>query len=186
MEKLSCNLDNTNWENIRVGARKYIAIMQMVKNTNVRTDESFRRAFNGFYRIRQRSKEFYDFLYEYLERNKEINTSFKQTLYSFYEKFQRLEPSFSSKIVATINPNFPVWDSEVLARFGKRTLGHNLNKDIRLKEMVKIYSEISDWYAEFLETDQAKAMIGLFDQKIGKLEITDIKKIDLILWQTRS
>ena len=160
--------------------------MQLVKTSNVYTNEEFQRIFNGFYRIRQRSKEFYTALYEYLEHNKNTEISFEQTLAFFHQKFQRFEPSFSSKIVATINPNFPVWDSEVLARLNLKTPNLNLATEVRFKRMVKIYDDIVSWYSDFLNTDQAKNMIKTFDEKIGTLNITDIKKVDLILWQTRS
>lgn len=158
--------------------------MELVKISNVQTDKEFQRIFNGFYRVRQRKKEFYEALYDYLEYNKNKETSFKQTLDYFYQKFQRFEPAFSSKIVATINPNFPVWDSVVLARLNLR-IPNNRDKKIRFEKMVKIYNDIIIWYFKFLNTEQAKNMIKIFDEKIEMKNITDIKKIDLISWQTR-
>jgi len=181
---LKINLENTDWGKIKKGVQSYVRIMHLVKNSNVQTNKEFQKKFNGFYVIRQRSKEFYKAFYEYLEHNKYKNISFEQTLNFFQHKFQRFEPSFSSKIVATINPNFPIWDSEVLKRLNiKRPF--NLAKEVKFKRMVKIYDDIMSWYSEFLKTEQAKNMIKTFDEKIGKTNITDTKKIDLILWQTR-
>ena len=160
--------------------------MQLVKTINVQTNKKFQKIFNGFYKIRQRSKEFYVALYDYLEYNKNKKISFKQTLKFFLKKFNRFEPSFSSKIVATISPNFPVWDSEVLAKLQLTAPASNLNGEIRFKQMIKVYNDIINWYSEFLNTEQAKNMIKIFDEKIGTLNIANIKKIDLIFWQTRS
>jgi len=180
------DLKNTNWENIKKGAYKYLLIMQSVENLNVQTDKDFQKLFNGFYRIRQRSKEFYESLYYYLEQNKSKDTSFEQTLAFFFEKLKRLEPSFSSKIVATINPNLPVWDSEVLKRLNIKISSYSQDKETRFKQLVKIYDDIVNWYSEFMNTEQAKNMINTFNEKVGNLNISNIKKIDLVLWQTRS
>lgn len=105
---MTYDLNNTNWKNIKNRVKKYLLIMQLVKTINVQTNKKFQKIFNGFYKIRQRSKEFYVALYDYLEYNKNKKISFKQTLKFFLKKFNRFEPSFSSKIVATISPNFPV------------------------------------------------------------------------------
>ncbi len=185
MKMLDCDLNNTNWVKIKIGLSKYQQIMCLVKRTNVLTDKEFQRLFNGFYRIRQRPKEFYEALYGYLEKNKNEIITFEQALLFFYKKLQRLEPSFSSKIVATIRPDYPVWDSEVLTRLGLKTPGYNLDKKTRLGKMVETYEIIVNWYSDFLNTEQASMMIKAFDEGIGISDITDIKKIDLILWQTR-
>ena len=159
--------------------------MRMLKSSNVEENEDFQRLFNGFYRVRQRPKEFYNALYYYLENNKLKEASFKQTIEFFFQEFHRLEPSFSSKIVATINPDLPVWDSIVLKRLNMKAPGYNLEKETRLKYMIVMYDEIINWYSKILQTDEAKKVIYAFEQHIGPKEITDVKKIDLILWQTR-
>jgi len=176
---------DTNWEKVGTGLQKYLSIMKLVKNTNIRTNAEFQKRFNGFYRIRQRPRLFYDLLYEYLEANKNRTVSFEQTLNFFYQKLGRFEPSFSSKIVATINPNYPVWDSAVLRNLNLKIPGYNLDKKIRFTKIVKTYDNIMGWYSDFLKTKQAQDMIWLFDNNMGDTNITDIKKIDLILWQTR-
>lgn len=196
-----CDLNNTNWENIENGVQKYLLVMQLVKTSNVQTNKEFQKIFNGFYKIR-RSIEFREALYDYLEHNKNKEISFEQTLDFFRQKFQRFEPSFSSKIVATIDSNLPIWDSKVIINLKLKKPNNSwdlvslknlnlknpdkLDGEIRLEEMVKIYAYIVEWYSEFLKTEQAKNMIKTFDGKIGILNITDIRKIDLILWQTRS
>lgn len=160
--------------------------MQLVKKSDLTKNEEFKKSFNGFYRIRQRKREFYDALYWFLENHKNGNPSFKDALTYFYQKFERIEPSFSSKIVATINPNLPIWDSEVLKRLNIQKPNAYLNKERRIEETLKIYQKIVDWYSIFLNTKEGKNMIKLFDDKIGPTNITPLKKIDLILWQTRT
>ncbi|MFA7253507.1 MAG: hypothetical protein WC107_03050 [Patescibacteria group bacterium] len=180
------DLNNTNWKNIESGLSKYLHIMHLFMDTNVQTNSEFQRLFNGFYKIRQRPKEFYQALYDYLEQNKNKKASFAQTLSFFYEKLNRFEPSFSSKIVATINPGYPVWDSVVLKRLNLKSPVYSSNRDIRLNKMNQIYEDIINWYSIFLTTEEAEKMLITFDAKMGSVNISDIKKIDLILWQTRS
>lgn len=45
--------------------------------------------------------------------------------------------------------------------------------------------EISKWYEEFLHIQEAKEILSLFNDKYPNANITDVKKIDLILWQIR-
>lgn len=179
-----CSLKNTNWEKIKVGVEKYLWIMETVKKVNVQKNKEFQRKFNGFYRIRQRSELFYKVLYFYLEKNKNKKISFEETLDFLLKKTNHFEPSFSSKIMATVNPVFPIWDSEVLKRLELSRPNDN-NKKIKFEKIVKVYEDIINWYGVFLKTKEAKNMIKEFNKKIGLLNITDIKKIDFILWQTR-
>lgn len=160
--------------------------MRLVNASNVQTNRDFQRAFNGFYKIRQRPKSFYRALYGYLEKNKNKEISFEQALSFFYRKFNRFEPSFSSKVVATINPNLPVWDSVVIKKLKLEVPKNNLNKAVRLKKMVLVYDDLIRWYIDFLKTNEARRVIKSFDRKVNAPNITDIKKADLILWQTRS
>ena len=50
---------------------------------------------------------------------------------------------------------------------------------------VILYDNICNWYKDFL-TDEAKEMIGMFDQAFPEYSnITEIKKIDFIIWALR-
>ncbi len=123
-------------------------------------------------------------LYSYLEKNKNKKTSFEKTLEFFLEKTNHFEASFSSKVVATIDPKFPIWDSEVLRRLNI-TRPNDADEKIKFKKTIETYNDIINWYSKFLKTKEAKEMIKIFDNKIGIVDISDIKKIDFILWQTR-
>jgi hypothetical protein len=57
-----------------------------------------------------------------MERNKENPPSFEKTITYIYEELDRFEASFSSKLVATLNPAMPIWDSVVLKNFGFKSL----------------------------------------------------------------
>ena len=64
----------------------------------------------------------------------------------------------------------------------------NGEKYANIDELIEFYGEeICKWYKEFMSSEDAKKWINLFDARYpeAKSKITDVKKIDLILWQMR-
>lgn len=169
---------------VKPGLKKYKYIQDMVKVVNVSNDKQFQRTFNGFYRMRQRSRDFYKIFYCFLEENKGNLPSFEDTLVYIYSRTKRVEASFSSKLVATINPNLPIWDTVVLKNLNLTQPAYHL-KD-RIPRIISIYSEINEWYKSFLKNDESRYLIKMFDEIYPDSKITNIKKIDFILWQIRN
>ena len=166
------------------GIQQYLEIMNLFPNTNVYINRDFQRKYNRFYRVRQRKKEFYDIYYRLMEDLKGKNlVLFSGVLNYLHERLGRYEPSFSSKLVATHKPNMPIWDSSVLKNTGFKSPPYNAND--RLKKIVKVYDGIVGWHKNYLKTDEGKMIIETFDQIIKESSITDLKKIDFVLWQTR-
>lgn len=175
----------TDWEKIGVGLEKYQWIMGKFNDIDVSKNREFRKKFNHFYRIRQRESEFYDVFYQKLEDSKKECPAFGELIDYFYDQFKRMEASFSSKLIATVNPNLPVWDNEVLRNLGLKKPYNYEKVDVRLKKIKRLYEVIRNWYVDYLETDEAKNKLAMFDNHFPNSNITDTKKIDLILWQTR-
>jgi hypothetical protein len=166
------------------GLEKYLKIMSQVKLVDVSKDREFQRAFNGFYRVRQRPQTFYDTFYSFMEENKGSTPSFEKTLKYIEKELGRIEPSFSSKLVATINPDLPIWDSVVLNNLQLKRPAY-YRKD-RMEETIRLYEQIVDWYKDYLKDEEGQKMIELFDKEYPNTGITDIKKIDFVIWQLRS
>ncbi len=167
------------------GIVKYQKIQKLLHLVDVSTDKDFQKMFNGFYRIRQRSSEWYDIYYNYMEKMKnEKNVNFTDTLFYFKEHLNRYEPSFSSKLISSLDTKLPVWDSYVLGNCGIKPPSYS-DANRHLKS-VQIYQQLANWYADYLKTDEARAIIGIFDENIGsESNISDIKKVDFVLWQIR-
>jgi hypothetical protein len=168
---------------IEPGLYKYLYIMERFHKTDVSKDLEFQKRFNGFYRIRQRKPEFYNEYYNFMEEHKDNEVSFDLVLEHFYNTFERVEASFSSKLVATINPNLPVWDEFILKNLGLKKPAYGTKN--RINKTIELYNSIIKWYEDFLQTDDSRRMIQLFDERYKGVDITDTKKIDLILWQIR-
>lgn len=180
---ISCK--NTDWSKIKTWLQKYEKIMELFRSVDVSENEEFKRIFNGFYRVRRRKPDFYKALYNFLESHKNKEITFAEVLKYFYERFGRLEASFSSKVVATINPDMPIWDSEVLKRLKIKTPAYHLPPTERFHKTVEKYNQIIQWYRDSMNSTKAINMIKTFNKETGILNITPTKKIDFILWQTR-
>lgn len=175
----------TNWDEVERGLEKYQWIMKSLRKVDVSTDREFKKRFNGFYKIRQRTPDFYDAFYNKLEASKKGEPpTFAEVLDYFWQRLHRIEASFSSKLVATINPDMPVWDKEVLRNL---KLKKPLSTDkYRLNKTIELYNAIITWYANYLKNEKCRAQLFEFNNRFPNSGISDIKKIDLILWQTRS
>lgn len=170
---------------LKQGVEKYLYLRRRLYETDVSVDADFQRAFNGFFRMRQRSSEFYKDFFYYLELHKNTEVSFEDAITTFYEKFHRLEISFTSKLVALANPQKPIWDSVVTyGHFGIKAPSYGSGK--RLEKAIARYYEYCGRYADYMKTAEAKALINQFNHIYENVEITDEKKVDFMLWVDRT
>ena len=162
--------------------KKYFSIINMLRCCNVGLNLEFQRLYNGFYRLRLPASEYYKKHFDYLEKNKNNkHLAFRDVLTYMSNTTGRVEASFSSKIVATINPNMPVWDSNVLSNLLISTPQGNFQD--KIEQSVKIYDELCNYYDKFMITDNAKDIVKTFDNLFPQYNsITNIKKVDLAIW----
>ena len=166
-----------------MGLDKYQFIMSRVKETDVSKDADFQRTFNGFYIVR-RNEAWRKIYYEHFEKVKNEAPTFASILTHLYESTGNIEPSFSSKMLATIYPDKPIWDRYVVQNLNMELVG--ATKQERLENAISLYGKIEKWYSEFLQTDKANECIEAFDRVMPDYaHISSIKKIDSILWSIR-
>jgi hypothetical protein len=166
------------------GLQKYLALMDQVEKVNVSTDVAFQRAYNGFYRVQRRTASWYSTYYNLMEELKGSKPTFGNVLDRVYEVTGRYEPSFSSKLVATLCADKPVWDQHVLKNIGEKAPSYTSKN--KISEAKLRYADIENWYNKFLTSDKGVNWIEQFNKLIPEHDkLTDLKKVDLILWQTR-
>jgi hypothetical protein len=100
-------------------------------------------------------------------------------------KYGKLEASFASKLLATINPNLPVWDKHVLRNADLKDPAWCKDWETRVKKADTVYQQLIKKYADFVHGEEGKRWIQLFDERYPKTNITPVKKIDFISWQLR-
>lgn len=169
----------------RKGISQYLEIMTLFPAVDVASDRDFQRKFNAFYRIRQRPKEWYEKYFHLMQLLKGGKPSFYDVLDQLHLAMGRYEPSFSSKLVATLDPEQPVWDKYVLENTHTKVPSYTSGK--KFEQAKSAYESIQGWYRQFLLSDEGKAVIKEFEQVVPEhARITNLKKVDFVLWQTRT
>jgi hypothetical protein len=172
-------------EKARKGITQYLEIMELFPRTDVSVDKGFQRKFNRFYRIRQKPAVWYKEYYSYMEIQKNQLPDFSATLRHLHSVLNRYEPSFSSKLVATIDSNLPIWDSIVLNNMNiKPPLYTSRTK---IDEAERIYKQIQEWHETNMKSDKGQLILQTFRELVPEHnKISDLKKIDFVLWQSRA
>ena len=166
-----------------MGFNKYKLIMERVRNTDVSSDEDFQRTFNSYYRIR-RNEEWQTIYYDLFEKIKDSQPSFEQIIRTLYKNTGNIEASFSSKMLATINSDMPIWDRYVVNNLCLKVKGKT--KEEQLSCTVNLYDQMVRWYRTFLDTPNGKECIKEFDRILPEyMWMSSVKKIDFYLWSIR-
>lgn len=176
-------------DSFQKGMHRYLSIMDNLDKTNVFLDADYQRKYNGFYRMRQRSKSYYYNYFLFLQQHKHHSdqVTFEMIANHLYQTTGRFELSFSSKLLATINPKMPVWDKIVATNhFGLTFYSYTPKKyHSRLEMIIEKYDHFSFLFNAYVETNEAQTIITMFKERFPYINITNTKMIDFILWQHR-
>jgi len=165
------------------GLDQYLWLQHHVRSYDVSTNEDFQRRFNGFYRVR-RGSQWRSAYFGLLESSKAKGIEFPEALQEVNRRTGRVEASFASKLVATLDPSKPVIDKFVLAHFELRLPRCGVSNQ-GLKT-IHLYRELCDKYHAFLQGLTGGMIRKLFDERYPCSEVSELKKLDLVLWQVRA
>lgn len=171
---------------IETGLNKYQYIMKSLHETDVSSDKEYQSVFRDFYQMRRfYSDEFAQHYFHLLEQMKHTNNmTFKMAIERVKHIQNTYEISFSSKLAHTINPLLPIWDSVVTGKHFQIRAPYASAKD-REKACCQKYAEFEEKFYSYMSSMEGQALIFKFDQRFPDSGISDIKKIDFILWQDR-
>ena len=160
----------------------YIWLQRFVRLCDVSADKEFQRKFSVFYRVRRGSnwKEQY---FSLMESSKLGGIDFPAALRELNRYWKQIEASFASKLVATLDPSKPVIDKFVLRYFGIRLT--RSGTDARESRTIGLYRELCHKYCALMESPRGKQVREAFDRRYPNLEISELKKLDFVLWQLR-
>jgi len=168
---------------LKNGLGRYVWLQDHIGLCDVSTNEHFQRRFNGFYRVR-RGLLWRTAYYGLMESAKATGIDFPDALKEIYRRTGRIEASFSSKLVATVDQSKPVIDRFVLANFELRLPRWGLLE--RESETIDVYRKLCAAYGDFIEGPIGTMMRQRFEREYPNSGISELKKIDLVLWQIRS
>ena len=170
---------------LKDGLQSYRYIMERLYQTDVSADREFQSAFRNFYQM----KRFYsdEFAGHYFKLMEQLKNSRDMSFVMALERVKHIrnayEMSFSSKMAHTINPLHPIWDSVVTKKhFG---ISVPYAKKDREEACCKKYDIYEDRFYDYMASEEGMKVIHLFDEYFPELGITDVKKIDFVLWQDR-
>lgn len=172
----------------------YRKTLELTKN--IATDVEFQKNFTNYYRVRRDADWLHKF-YSFFEENKNNKTitfeeilrylsniehNVKQTTKNPTGKAKTVEASFASKMLATINPSHPIWDSQVLHYLNIEVDGALCHED-KIEECIKVYQKIERDIATFIASVDGLQCIEVFDKVFPSCKnFSDYKKIDFFLW----
>jgi hypothetical protein len=166
------------------GLDRYLWLQARRDGGDVRSDALYRKRFNAFYKV-CRNRRWQDGFFDLLEGMKRARTvSFDDVLDTLYGATGRVEASFASKLVATLDPDMPVIDSMVLRNLNLRLPAFGTEQ--RSSGVKELHRALVTSFAEFLKTENGRYLVRRFRETYPTANITETKMLDLVLWQTRS
>ena len=177
MVELDVNQIRAALLNTDIKLETYRYIMNVVHNTDVSTDTTYQRKYNGFYILRFTTEDFRRVYYDYMEAKKGCkDVRFEDVFTHLYTETGGMELSFASKLVHTINPDMPIWDSRVRYHLKLK------RRPTSVQKTIDYYTDFAQMFAEYIETQNAAEIVGVFDEIFGDTGLTAVKKIDNAIW----
>ena len=159
----------------------YTEIMEMSGDP---MNPDFQRKYVAFYRVRRNEMWRGKYLRLMADYRGKESVSFGEVMMRLFQTTGWVEASFSSKMLATLDPDMPIWDSNVLTALRLQLKGSA--PEVKMSNAVVLYDSIRQWYIAFLQKDEAKEMLARFDRVFPEYKsLTSTKKIDFILWASQ-
>ena len=163
------------------GLETYLNILEKFNTTSdLRNDSDFQRMFNGYYKVRRNEKwrkSYYD-LFQLCKNLTPNQITFKDIIQTLYDKTGKVEASFTSKMLASIDVNKPIWDKNVLNYLELTHKGDSPKEKIH--SAIDVYHTIELKYT----TLEYQNFIATFNELLPsyKNRLSDTKKIDCFIW----
>ena len=168
-KKVKGKMDFIIDERVFDGMDKYKYIMENVKKVNVQTDFAFRKAYCAYYGLnRNTSREFQNEYFAYMEQVKNCSVAYGDVINTLYAKTKRVDYSFASKLLHTIQPDMPILDQHLMRMLGFKLQPNGEAKN-RIAYYVKIYETVSAEYA-FIQNNLQNG-VGKIYQAVKMLQL---------------
>lgn len=167
-----------------------------LRETDVSCDLAYQKNFTSYYRVR-RDAAWLNAYYTYMEEHKNTEALTFEDILRFLSEVphkvrvskncpngtdKTVEASFSSKMLATINPEYPIWDSQVIRALNVQ-IPYDLHGEDKIQAYVKAYGQLTQEIGDFLLTAEGRVCVELFDALFPNYRyVSAFKKMDFYLW----
>ena len=162
--------------------RTYMWIQDNYRKRDVSTDREFQTMYSHFYGMnRFTSLEYRQAYFQTLQKLKQYDFSFRELAEQLYAVDQKHELSFISKMMHTVDPTKPIYDSRVNQILG---LNHRYYGSFssRIQRDIETLEQIANSYRIFLKDSRILNILDQFEALLPGCAITQEKKIDFLLW----
>ena len=162
--------------------RKCKYVMGTLYATDASDDYTFQNAYREFYDLEKTYSENFKTKFFYiLEEMKDADSlSFRDAIQKLYEIENTYEMKAASMLLNTVNPRFPVWDKDVAEKYFD--VEEPAADELSLDRCNKRYDDFYDKFYVYLNSPEGDALVKVFDQKFPNAEISDVSKIEFIIW----
>lgn len=183
---------------------RYLWLQDAFQNDNLVVGGTFTTRFAAFYGLRRSKKSesgqsWQAVYFEYLKslRDQKARPSFAEALAWLSDRLPPLkkggarpiEASFTSKMLATLDPDRPVLDSEILAHLKLQLPAYHHDRERRLADTIRVFSDMEGRLKAVVRSVEWKAAREEFDAAFPgrntRARVTDMKALDLIVWASR-
>lgn len=167
----------------------YSRIMELWDSGCDPTSGEFRRLFVGFYRVRRTSAwcdGFFSLMRPLGGRKWLGIREVLDAIDSACGGDGRVELSFASKLLHTVNPSMPIWDSLVRARTALPGVPTSGCYEDRASSAEALYGRLCAQFNDALSDGAVKDLLREMETAIPECSrMTDVKKLDFLMWLSR-
>lgn len=165
--------------------RRYLKIMRIFQDPSQPLDREFQKLFNGFYRVR-RGSDWQEACYHIMEMHRtDPSVTFPQLLNELTYHTGKVDFSFATKILHTINPRMPIYDSIIATNLALWN-NYDGSVDRKMCRAIVIYDQLQQAYRQLQTMPEMLQCVDAFNRRfLDFLNISTLKKIDFLLWSNR-
>lgn len=164
---------------------------QFQQTEDINSNHLFQFTYRSFYRLDNAglTPEFKKRYFELLQEHRIKAIDLKAICIDLYNHKTRkglnsVQFSFVTKLANTINPNFPIYDSEVIKLFNFNQPYYLKDRDEKIDKYLEQYDYIQHVSKELIKNEDIQSIFLEMDSLFGDVckSIGDIKKLDFLMW----
>ncbi len=185
-EVIIANIDNES-------LKMYEFIKKEFLSGDITSNDLFQLKYNSFYRLNGAglTKEFKLNYFKLLQEKRNIKVFSREEIKSILLELYKYESaqgyhciyfSFVTKLIHTIDNNFPIYDSNIKKVFNFKGPHYYHNNDKKINIYLEQHGIINSVYKQIIKEDLLDDVFDLFNKKFSDYSLSKIKILDFIFW----